>query len=80
MVLAARPHAPPKASPRDQFAVELTTVYLGFGYQTEFDFTQVGLVLLYLSLALALLSAGEYFKLFVDAVDAKEERLAQASP
>ena len=55
------------------------TVYFGFGYQTEFDFTQVGLVLLYLSLALALLSAGEYFKLFVEAVDAKEERLAQTS-
>jgi hypothetical protein len=32
-----------------------------------------------LSLALALLSAGEYFKLFVDAVDAKDERLTQAA-
>jgi len=32
-----------------------------------------------LSLALALLSAGEYVKLFVDAVDAKEERLTQAT-
>lgn len=56
------------------------TIHFGFGVQTEFDFAQVGLVLLYLSLAVALLSAGEYFKLFVDAVDAKEERLAQASP
>jgi len=55
------------------------TIYFGF-YQTEFDFSEVGLVLLYLSLALALLSAGEYFKLFVDAVDAKEERLQQVSP
>jgi CDP-diacylglycerol--glycerol-3-phosphate 3-phosphatidyltransferase len=54
------------------------TIYFGF-YQTEFDFAQVGLVLLYLSLALALLSAGEYVKLFVDAVDAKEERLTQAA-
>jgi CDP-diacylglycerol--glycerol-3-phosphate 3-phosphatidyltransferase len=54
------------------------TINLGF-YQTEFDFAQVGLLLLYLSLALALLSAGEYFKLFVDAVDAKEERLTQAA-
>lgn len=53
---------------------------IDFGfYQTEFDFAQVGLLLLYLSLALALLSAGEYFKLFVDAVDAKEERLTQAA-
>lgn len=54
------------------------TINFGF-YQTEFDFAQVGLVLLYLSLALALLSAGEYFKLFVEAVDAKDERLNQAA-
>jgi CDP-diacylglycerol--glycerol-3-phosphate 3-phosphatidyltransferase len=54
------------------------TVYFGF-YQTEFDFAGVGLVLLYISLVLALFSAGEYFKLFVDAVDAKEERLTQAA-
>jgi CDP-diacylglycerol--glycerol-3-phosphate 3-phosphatidyltransferase len=54
------------------------TINFGF-YQTGFDFAQVGLVLLYLSLALALLSAGEYIKLFVDAVDAKEERLTQAT-
>jgi CDP-diacylglycerol--glycerol-3-phosphate 3-phosphatidyltransferase len=53
------------------------TIDFGF-YQTELDFAQVGLVLLYLSLALALLSAGEYFKIFVEAVDAKEERLTQA--
>jgi len=51
-------------------------IHFGF-YQTELDFAQAGLVLLYLSLALALLSGGEYFKLFVDAVDAKEERLTQ---
>lgn len=54
------------------------TIYFGF-YQTEFDFAAVGLVLLYVSLGLALFSAGEYFKLFVDAVDAKEERLTQAA-
>lgn len=54
------------------------TIYFGF-YETEFDFAAAGLVLLYLSLALALFSAGEYFKLFVDAVDAKEERLTQAA-
>ena len=53
------------------------TVYFGF-YQTEFDFAAAGLVLLYISLGLALFSAGEYIKLFVDAVDAKEERLTQA--
>jgi CDP-diacylglycerol--glycerol-3-phosphate 3-phosphatidyltransferase len=34
------------------------TVYFGF-YQTEFDFAGVGLVLLYISLVLALFSAGE---------------------
>jgi CDP-diacylglycerol--glycerol-3-phosphate 3-phosphatidyltransferase len=54
------------------------TVHFGF-YQTEFDFAGVGLVLLYFSLGLALLSGGEYIKLFVDAVDAKEERLTQAT-
>jgi CDP-diacylglycerol--glycerol-3-phosphate 3-phosphatidyltransferase len=54
------------------------TVYFGF-YQTEFDFAGVGLVLLYISLGLALFSGGEYFKIFVDAVDAKKERLTQAT-
>ncbi len=54
------------------------TVYFGF-YQTEFDFAGVGLVLLYISLGLALFSGGEYFKIFVDAVDAKEERLTQVT-
>lgn len=54
------------------------TVYFGF-YQTAFNFAGVGLVLLYISLGLALFSAGEYFKLFVDAVDAKEERLTQVA-
>jgi CDP-diacylglycerol--glycerol-3-phosphate 3-phosphatidyltransferase len=54
------------------------TVYFGF-YQFELDFAAAGLVLLYISLGLALFSAGEYVKLFVDAVDAKEERLTQAA-
>ncbi|MGB5193784.1 MAG: CDP-diacylglycerol--glycerol-3-phosphate 3-phosphatidyltransferase [Polyangiales bacterium] len=54
------------------------TVYFGF-YETEFDFAGVGLVLLYISLGLALFSGGEYFKIFVDAVDAKEERLTQVT-
>lgn len=53
---------------------------IDFGfYQTELSFSGAGLVLLYLSLFLALWSGGEYFKLFVDAVDAKEERLARAA-
>ncbi len=39
------------------------------------DFNQAGLLLLYLSLFFALTSAGEYVKLFVDAVEAKEKRL-----
>lgn len=53
---------------------------INFGfYQTDFDFAGAGLVLLYLSLFFALKSGGEYFKLFVEAVDAKDERLARAS-
>jgi len=74
---------------KDKTALQMVAILLlivhqryviDFGfYRTQFDFAQVGLVLLYLSLALALLSAGEYFKLFVDAVDAKEERLTQAA-
>ncbi len=43
------------------------------------DFNAVGLVMLALSLVFALTSAGEYIKLFVDAVDAKEARLSQQS-
>jgi CDP-diacylglycerol--glycerol-3-phosphate 3-phosphatidyltransferase len=42
------------------------------------DFHQVGLWLLYVSVILALTSAGEYVKLFVDAVELKEKRLAEA--
>jgi CDP-diacylglycerol--glycerol-3-phosphate 3-phosphatidyltransferase len=74
---------------KDKTALQMVAILLlivhqryliDFGfYRTQFDFAQVGLVLLYLSLALALLSAGEYFKLFVDAVDAKDERLTQAA-
>lgn len=41
------------------------------------DFNQVGLVLLYVSIFFALTSGGEYFKLFVDAVEMKERRLAE---
>jgi len=41
------------------------------------DLTEVGLILLYLSLVFAITSAGEYVKLFVEAVEAKERRLAE---
>jgi CDP-diacylglycerol--glycerol-3-phosphate 3-phosphatidyltransferase len=41
------------------------------------DLTEVGLILLYLSLVFAITSAGEYVKLFVEAVEAKEQRLAE---
>ena len=46
-------------------------------FEIMVDFSVVGLVLLYLSVVLAITSAGEYIKLFVDAVEAKEQRLAQ---
>lgn len=49
-----------------------------FGFATiQADFRTVGLWLLYLSLFFAFTSAGEYIKLFVEAVEAKEERLRQ---
>lgn len=41
------------------------------------DFGEVGRWLLYLSVFFALTSAGEYVKLFVDAVELKEKRLAE---
>ena len=41
------------------------------------DFNHMGLMLLYLSVVLAITSAGEYIKLFVEAVDAKERRLRE---
>ena len=53
---------------------------MDFGfYQTELNFAGAGLVLLYVSLFFAIKSGGEYFSLFVDAVDAKDERLARAA-
>jgi CDP-diacylglycerol--glycerol-3-phosphate 3-phosphatidyltransferase len=42
------------------------------------DFHSVGLVLLYVSIFFAITSAGEYVKLFVEAVEQKERRLAEA--
>lgn len=49
----------------------------GFGASFEADFNLVGLYLLYLSLIFAFTSAGEYVKLFVEAVEKKEERLRE---
>jgi CDP-diacylglycerol---glycerol-3-phosphate 3-phosphatidyltransferase len=51
---------------------------LHFGFATvRADFHSVGLVLLYVSVFFAITSAGEYIKLFVEAVEAKEQRLKQ---
>ncbi len=44
------------------------------------DFNAIGLVLLYLSVVFAITSAGEYVKLFADAVENKERRMGDASP
>ena len=49
----------------------------GFGLRFTVDFNTVGIYLIYLSLIFAFTSAGEYIKLFVEAVEAKEERLRQ---
>jgi len=51
------------------------TYHLNFGFfAVDTSFNAVGLVFLYLSLFFAITSAGEYFKLFVDAVELKEQR------
>lgn len=51
---------------------------LHFGFTSmRVDFSGAGTGLLYLSVVLALTSAGEYIKLFVEAVEAKEQRLKQ---
>ena len=47
-----------------------------FFFRAKTDLNVVGLVLLYLSLLMAMTSGGQYFKLFVEAVEAKERRLA----
>jgi CDP-diacylglycerol--glycerol-3-phosphate 3-phosphatidyltransferase len=52
------------------------TMHFGVG-SLRVDFHTVGLLLLYLSVFFAITSAGEYIKLFVDAVEAKEQRLKQ---
>lgn len=65
-------------------AILLLIVYhpyqINFGFTTLWvDMSQVGLAMLYLSLFFAITSAGEYIKLFVEAVEAKEHRLAEES-
>lgn len=48
-----------------------------FFFTVRADLHEAGLLLLYVSLVLAITSAGEYIKLFVEAVEAKEARLAE---
>ncbi len=50
-------------------------VDFGF-FAVDVNMSTVGLGLLYMSLAFALLSGGEYLKLFVEAIEAKDRRLA----
>jgi CDP-diacylglycerol---glycerol-3-phosphate 3-phosphatidyltransferase len=64
--------------------VALLLLILHHRYELDFGFLKVtadlhtvGLLLIYLSVFFALTSAGEYIKLFVDAVEAKEQRLRQ---
>lgn len=51
-------------------------IEFGF-FQVRANLHQVGLVLLYVSLVFAVTSAGEYVRLFVEAVEAKERRLVE---
>jgi CDP-diacylglycerol--glycerol-3-phosphate 3-phosphatidyltransferase len=54
------------------------TYYIDWGlFAGWVDMNAVGLVLLYLSVFFTVTSAGEYVALFVDAVEAKERRLAE---
>ncbi len=73
---------------KDKTATQMVAVLLlilHHPYDINFFFTEVeafslhdvGLGLLMISLFFALTSAGEYVKLFVDAVEAKEKRLAE---
>ena len=48
-----------------------------FVWRAPADLHEIGLWLLYLSVVFAITSAGEYIKLFVDAVEAKEQRLRE---
>lgn len=74
---------------KDKTALQMVAILLlivqqsyvvNFGFwKVEVEMASMGLILLYLSLFFAIMSAGEYFRLFVEAVDAKEERLTRAS-
>ena len=74
---------------KDKTALQMVAILLlivhhryvvDFGFwAAEVGMTQMGLLLLYVSLFMALLSGGEYFKLFVEAIDAKDERLSGAA-
>lgn len=48
-----------------------------FFFRVWVDLAEVGLAILYLSVFFAITSAGEYIALFVEAVEAKERRLAE---
>jgi len=48
-----------------------------FFFSLSANLTEVGVTVLYLSLIFALTSGGEYFALFVEAVEAKERRLRE---
>lgn len=73
---------------KDKTALQMTAILLLIVYHRydidfffatySVDLAQVGLVILYLSVFFALTSAGEYIALFVEAVEAKERRLAEA--
>ena len=55
------------------------TYYIDFGFHAGLvNLNLVGLGLLYLSVFFTITSAGEYVALFVDAVEAKEKRLAES--
>ncbi|HJK91393.1 MAG TPA: CDP-diacylglycerol--glycerol-3-phosphate 3-phosphatidyltransferase [Polyangiaceae bacterium LLY-WYZ-15_(1-7)] len=72
---------------KDKTALQMTAILLlivyhpyevdFFFFRVDVDLAQVGLIILYMSVFFAITSAGEYIKLFVDAVEAKERRLAE---
>lgn len=56
------------------------TYYLDFGFYAGLvNMNTVGMLLLYLSVFFTVTSAGEYFALFVDAVEAKDRRLSEGT-
>jgi CDP-diacylglycerol--glycerol-3-phosphate 3-phosphatidyltransferase len=56
------------------------TYYMDFGFYAGFaDMNAVGLAMLYLSVFFTVTSAGEYIALLVEAVEAKDRRLAETS-